>query len=62
MRTLSLLRRRDPRWEEDGPVARREYRHRLAREVAAFGTSWFAAALSMGVLASQLVGMRLVHG
>lgn len=56
------FRRRNPRWEEDGPIARREYRRRRIREVVAFGTSWFAAALSMSVLAAQLGGTRLIHG
>jgi len=44
MPSVPLLRRRDPRWQEDGPVARREHRKRRVREVAAFATSLLAVA------------------
>ena len=42
MPSLSRLSRRNPRWGEDGPVAQREHRRRLVRDLAAFATALFA--------------------
>jgi len=36
MTRLSVPHRRNPRWEEDGPAARRERRGRRVRELVAF--------------------------
>lgn len=46
---LSRLKRRNPRWEEDGPAARREQRVRRAREVAAFTASLVAVLGASGL-------------
>ena len=54
MPMLRRFRRRDPRWEEDGPAARREHRLRRLRDVAAFATSLVAAAAAGGMLALRL--------
>ncbi len=54
MPTLRRFRRRNPRWEEDGPAARREHRLRRLREVAAFLTSLVAVAAAGGMLAMRL--------
>lgn len=59
MSSLSRSRRHDPRWEEDGPAARREYRRRRMRELTAFGTSLFAAVAAGAALAFRL-GTALV--
>jgi hypothetical protein len=55
------FRRRNPRWEEDGPSARREHRRRLAREITAFGTSLVAVVMSGAVWAVHLGVTSLVH-
>ena len=55
--SLPRLTRRNPRWEEEGPSARREYRRQRTREVGAFATSVIAV-----VAAAALVGLRIVEG
>lgn len=56
------FRRRNPRWEEDGPSARREHRRRRVREIAAFGTSLVAVVMTAAVWAVHLGVTTLVHG
>jgi hypothetical protein len=62
MSLLSRLRRSDPRWEEDGPAARREYRRRRMREMTAFTTSLVAAAVAGAALAFRLGTALLSRG
>jgi hypothetical protein len=62
MSSLLRLRRPDPRWEEDGPAARREYRRRRTRETMAFATSLFAAAVAGAALAFRLGTALLSRG
>ena len=62
MSPLSRNRRPDPRWEEDGPAARREYRRRRVRELTSFGTSLLAAAVAGGALAIRLGTALLSRG
>jgi hypothetical protein len=54
MPSVHRFRRRDPRWEEDGPAARREYHRRRTLDLAAFIASLAAAAAAGGVLALRL--------
>jgi hypothetical protein len=56
------FRRRDPRWEEDGPIARREHRSRRVRELAAFSTSVVAVGLSVAVWAIHFGVHSPLHG
>lgn len=57
MPSLLHSRRRDPRWEEDGPRARREHRVRRLRELAAFGTSLLAAIAAGGFWVLRVGGI-----
>ncbi len=61
MPSLSLRRRRDPRWEEDGPSARREHRRRRLVTLAAFATSLVALGLSAALWVAHLAAPAL-HG
>lgn len=54
MSPLSRRPRRNPRWEEEGPIARKEYRRRRIRELTAFGTSLSALVLTSAVWAVHL--------
>ncbi len=56
MPSLARLRRRNPRWEEDGPAARRMHRVRHVREVAALGVSLLAV---LGAAAAWAVRLGL---
>ena len=62
MSSLPRFRRRNPRWEEDGPSARREHRRQRARELVAFGTSIAAIGLAIAIWAVRLGATRLIHG
>jgi hypothetical protein len=62
MPTLSRFRRRNPRWEEDGPSARREYRRRRTRELVAFGIALFAAVVAGAAWALHLGVTSLLRG
>jgi hypothetical protein len=62
MPSLPRARRRNPRWEEDGPAARREYRLRRARAMLAFVASFVAAAAALGVLAIRVVTLVVARG
>ncbi len=62
MSALSRLRRPDPRWEEEGPAARREYRRRRTREMASFATSLVAAVMAVAALALRLGSALLSRG
>ncbi len=62
MSPLSSLRRPDPRWEEEGPAARREYRRRRMRNMAAFMTSLVAAGAAGAALAFRLGSALLTRG
>jgi len=46
--------RRDPRWEEEGPSARREHRRQRIRELSAFATSLVAIVAAAAVWACRL--------
>jgi hypothetical protein len=54
--TLPHLTRRDPRWEEEGPSARREYRRQQIREISAFATSVVAVVAAGAVVAARIIG------
>jgi len=54
MLSLTRLTRRDPRWEEEGPSARREHRRQRARELSAFAISLVALAAVAAVWAVRL--------
>ncbi len=62
MASLRNLSRRDRRWGEDGPAARREQQRRRAREVAAFLMSLLAAVAAGAVLAFRLSATVLHQG
>lgn len=59
MPSLPIPRRRDPRWQEDGPSARRERRLRRLRESAAFTVALLAtlAAAALWVVRLGLTGL-----
>ncbi len=67
MPSLVPRRRRDPRWEEDGPAARHEHRRRRIRGLSAFAFALIAAAAAAVVWCLQLglfgagfhVGLRI---
>ncbi len=54
MPTLSLLRRRDPMWEVDGPAARRARRQQRVVSSVAFATSLVAIGAAALAWALQL--------
>jgi hypothetical protein len=54
MPSLPRLTRTDPRWEEEGPSARREHRRQRIRELSAFATSLVAVAGAGAVWAVRL--------
>jgi hypothetical protein len=69
MPSLSLVRRRDPWWEADGPAARRARRRERVVGAAAFvaalgaiGASGFAWAVQLGVAAALGVHATLPFG
>ena len=69
MPSLSLVNRRDPWWEADGPAARRERRRRKAIGVAAFAAAMgavsataFAWSIQLGVAAMLGIHAHLPFG
>ena len=61
MPSLSLVNRRDPWWEADGPAARRARRRRQATSMAAFAAAMGAVAASAFAWSIQL-GVAAVLG
>lgn len=62
MPTAPRLVRRNPRWEEDGPAARREQRRQRLRALIAFATSLVAVAAAGGMWAVRLGVAALWRG
>ena len=61
MPSLQRLTRRDPRWEEEGPSARREYQRQQVRELIAFATSVIAVVAAVVLWATRLGAMGIGH-
>jgi len=59
MPSLPRMTRRNPRWEEEGPSARREYRRQQTRELVAFATSLVAVMAVAAVWAERLASAGL---
>ena len=69
MPSLSLVNRRDPWWEADGPAARRARRRRQAVSLAAFaaamtaiGATAFAWSIQLGLAATLGIHASLPFG